>query len=84
MEVEYPSGEGINMKFRLPMTGKSLIYMFGKNDTISRLFDYINCFGRDEFEDKYADFDLTQTFPRLSLIDKKSQTISDLFPDSEQ
>ena len=41
------------------------------------MFDYVNCFGREEFEDEWADFDLVQTFPRLSLCDKKQKTESD-------
>lgn len=35
------------------------------------MFDYIDCFGRHEFEEKFADFDLTQTFPNLSLLGRK-------------
>ena len=46
------------------------------------MFDYVNCFGREEFEDEWADFDLVQTFPRLSLCDKKEREINEMF-DSE-
>lgn len=38
---------------------------------VKDMFDFVSCFGREEFEQKYANFDLTQTFPRLSLIDKQ-------------
>ena len=48
------------------------------------MFDYIHCYGRDEFEDKYSNFDLTQTFPRLSLMDKKDEEIESIFEDSER
>lgn len=46
------------------------------------MFDYINCFGRDQFEERLAEFDLTQTFPKLNLLDKKDTPIFDIFPDS--
>ena len=59
------------MKFRLPISGKCLLFPFSKHDKVRRMFEYIHCFGRDEFEDRYADFDLTQTFPRLSLQERK-------------
>ena len=36
------------------MTGKSLMYTFGKKDKVIDMFEYIHCFGREEFEDKYA------------------------------
>lgn len=48
------------------------------------MFDYVHCFGRDEFEEKLANFDLTQTFPKLSLEDKKSMLISEVFAESER
>ena len=66
------------------MSGKSLLYSFAKGDPVGKMFEYIHCFGRDEFEDKYADFDLTQTFPRLSLTDKKESKIEEIFEDSER
>lgn len=31
-----------------------------------------------------ADFDLTQSFPKLSLMDKKQQTIKEIFGESER
>ena len=64
------------------MSGKCLLYPFQKQDKVKRMFDYIHCFGRDEFEDRYADFDLTQTFPKLSLLDKKEESIEAVFEGS--
>ena len=39
------------------------------------MFDYIEVFYQAEFEESYCDFDLTQTFPTLSLKDKKELKI---------
>ena len=35
-----------------------------------------------KFEQKFADFDLVQTFPRLSMNDKQDKTIKELFENS--
>ena len=43
------------------------------------MFDYVSAFGREEFEEEYADFDLTQTFPRISLVDRKEELIGEIF-----
>lgn len=48
------------------------------------MFDYVSCFGREEFEEEFADFDLTQTFPRLSLMDRKEERIGDIFEGSDR
>ena len=48
------------------------------------MFEYIHCFGREEFEDKYAEFDLTQTFPKLSLMERKEELVGEVFEDSER
>ena len=34
------------VKFRLPLTGKSLIRNFTKSDLIETMFNYIHCYGR--------------------------------------
>jgi hypothetical protein len=39
------------------------------------MFDYITVFCQAEFEEPFCDFDLTQTFPTLSLKDKKELKI---------
>lgn len=75
-EPNFETGKTIQIRFRLPVSGNSLTRVFNLDDKILIMFEYIHCFGRGEFEEKFADFDLTQTFPRLSLEDKKEQTIS--------
>lgn len=66
------------------MSGNSLNRIFKLDDTVGLMFDYIHCFGREEFEEKLANFDLTQTFPKLSLEDKKGLAISEVFGESER
>jgi hypothetical protein len=53
------------------------------DNKIGSMFEFVECFGREEFEEKNGEFDLTQTFEGLSLRDKQSLAIRDLFSTSE-
>ena len=37
---------------------------------------YVNCFLRDDFDNRYSDFDLTQNFPPISLKNQKNKLLS--------
>lgn len=78
-EVKMEDGKTIEIKFRLPESGKSITRIFKLNSPVKDMFDYVSCFGRGEFEQRYANFDLTQTFPRLSLFDEQKKTIQEIF-----
>jgi FAS-associated factor 2 len=41
------------------------------------------CHNESSFENPDGPFDLIQTFPKLSLKDKKDQVISDVFQESQ-
>lgn len=46
------------------------------------MFTFVDCYCRDEFEEKFSDFDLRQSFPQLSLLDMKDKTINEVFEGS--
>ena len=46
------------------------------------MLKYVNCCLRDSFEDRYAEFDLTQSHPPKSLLDRKTETLEEVFEDS--
>ena len=48
------------------------------------MFNYIDCYWRDEFEEKFNDFDLKQSFPPITLSDKKDKTIGEVFEGSNR
>lgn len=68
--AEFQSSTGdFTIKFRL--AHKIAQFNFSPSDKIERVFKYVSCFLRDGFENTYADFDLTQAFPALSLKAKQ-------------
>ena len=69
------------MIFRLP-NGDVLKRKFDNNDKVDQLFLYVHCFGSENFENKYGEFDLIQTYPPLNLLDKKEKKINEIFEDS--
>lgn len=48
------------------------------------MFDYIEAMFQNQFEEPFCEFDLTQTFPTLSLKDKKESLIKEIFEDSDR
>lgn len=68
----------------MPVSGDAKTRRFLLEDKIENMFTYIDCFCRDEFEEKFNDFDLKQSFPPLSLMDKKNQIIRDVFEGSNR
>lgn len=46
----------IEIKFRMPDTGDSKTRRFLFSDKIEKCFVFIDCFCRDQFEDKFGDF----------------------------
>ena len=46
------------------------------------MYDYVDCFASDKFENQYGEFDLIQTYPPLNLGDKKGKKIEEVFPES--
>ena len=68
----------------MPISGESKIRVFSIDQKIQNMFDYIEAFYQSEFEEPFFDFDLTQTFPILSLKDKKSLPIKEVFEESDR
>lgn len=42
------------IRLRLPLTGKSITRNFIRKDRVKEMFDYVHCFGREEFENQYG------------------------------
>ena len=55
----------------MPISGDSQIRVFKLNEKIDLMFNYVRCFHQEQFEEAFSEFDLTQTFPNLSLKDQK-------------
>ena len=70
----------MTIKFRLP--GHVSQFTFSQKDKVNAVFRYVSSCLRDGFENRYSDFDLTQAFPQLSLMDKKDEIIGELFEGS--
>ena len=68
------------IKFRLPQA--TLQHKFAKTDSIETVVKYVSCCLRDSFEDRYAEFQLVQSHPPKSLIDRKEETLEEVFEDS--
>lgn len=68
--AQFQNSQGeFNIKFRL--AHKIAQFSFNSSDKIARVFKYVSCCLRDGFEHTYADFDLAQAFPALSLKGKE-------------
>lgn len=68
----------------MPITGDSKQRRFLLSDKIQKLFGFVDCFCRDDFEEKFNDFDLKQTFPLLNLSELKNKTIAEVFEGSQR
>jgi hypothetical protein len=68
------------IKFRL--THGTVQYNFSKKDKIETVLRYVNCCLRDNFDNRYSEFDLTQSHPRVSLLPRKDETLDKVFEDS--
>ena len=68
----------------MPVSGESKARRFLLQDKIAKLFAFVDCFCRDEFEEKFNDFDLRQSFPQLSLAGKKDKIIAEVFEGSSR
>lgn len=51
------------------------IFAFDLSDKIQKVFKYVSGHFREDFDNKYAEFDLTQAFPAITLKDKQDQTL---------
>ncbi|CAD8149022.1 unnamed protein product [Paramecium pentaurelia] len=74
--------EGIEILFRFENSNKTRRFNF--NDKIQSIFDFALSQEDDCFNDPNSNIDLIQSFPRLSLKDKKDEIISDVFTDSNK
>lgn len=63
----------IQIKFRL--SNKVDIRSFDITDKVEKVFKYVSGHLREEFENKYCEFDLTQTFPFISLKQNEGKTL---------
>lgn len=45
--VKMEDGKTIEIKFRLPNTGKSITRVFRIDSPVKDMFDFVNCFGRE-------------------------------------
>lgn len=70
----------IQIKFRL--ASRVHIFAFDLADKVQKVFKYVSGHFREDFDNKYADFDLTQAFPAVSLRDKQEQTLEQVFGES--
>ena len=68
------------IKFRL-VNGTSQ-FIFSHKETIETVIAYVNCCLRDSFDNRYADFELTQNYPPLKLKNNKERSLSDVFGES--
>lgn len=68
------------IKFRL--THGTVQFNFSKKDKIDTVLRYVNCCLRDNFDNRYSEFDLTQSHSRASLLDRKEETLEEIFDDS--
>lgn len=83
---EPQEGEGIiTFAFRL-LNGEKVVRKFLKSNPIQLLFDYVETLDNLELEQDIttAKIDLILNFPKMSLLDKKEQTIGEVFPDGDQ
>lgn len=74
-EPEFVHGSTIQIKFRMPISGESKLRVFRLDEKVQSMFDYVEAMFQKEFEEPFCEFDLTQTFPILSLKDKKNHLI---------
>ena len=81
-EPEYGAGV-LEINFRQPVSGKPLRRRFHLNDKVELMFSYVEGFCSAEFENEFGDFDLMQTYPQLSLLSRKHETIKQVFGDSD-
>ena len=63
----------IQIKFRLAT--RSETQTFDLNDPVQKIFKYVSGHLREALEHKYAEFDLTQAFPAVSLRGKLTSTL---------
>jgi hypothetical protein len=70
----------IQIKFRL--AGRSETFAFDLSDPVGKVFKYVSGHLRDALEHKYAEIDLTQAFPAISLRDKLTATLEEVFGES--
>lgn len=69
------------LKFRL--AHQTSQFEFSRKDKIETIFRYVSSCLREGFENRYNEFDLTQTFPQLSLKNKQDKLLGDVFEESE-
>ena len=55
---------------------------FSKKDKIETVLKYVNCCLRDNFDNRYSEFDLTQSHPPITLSAKKDEALEEVFEDS--
>jgi ribonucleotide reductase alpha subunit len=84
-EVEPEPGENvIEIKFRMPITGEPRSRRFLLSDRVEKCFLFVDCFCREEFEEKFSDFDIMQTHPTLILSSLTEKTLGEVFEDSRR
>lgn len=47
------------------------------------MFSFVEGFCSAEFENEFGEFDLVQTYPQMSLLSRKQETIKQIFGESE-
>lgn len=57
---------------------------FSMDDTIETVFRYVSCCCRDWFQNRYSKFDILQTFPLLTLNDRKDQSLGYIFKNAKE
>lgn len=70
----------IQIKFRL--ASRVQLFAFDLADKVQKVFKYVSGHFREDFDNKYAEFDLTQAFPAITLKDKQEQTLEQVFGES--
>ena len=49
---------------------------------MQKLYEYVECFASDKFQNEFGEFDLIQTYPPLNLSEKRELVIKEVFEDS--
>lgn len=82
---EEPTGDDVvTFKLRLPISGATRVHRLLPDHKVLRLFHIVQAHYWEEFEEPFAEFDLTQTYPSLSLQPLKSKSVAEVFESSNE
>lgn len=68
----------------MPVSGETKMRRFKLGDKVERVFQVVDCMYREEFEEKFGEFDLKQSFPPISLGEGREKTLGEVFEGSRR